>query len=614
MKVKLFPLLAVALLACVAALHWGDTRVAARAAVDLRIDRRYADKEGALYVLAVGINTYDLPEYKQQYAKGRRRAVCRCRRASGRGRPVTKVVLSDETATREIIEAAFKRAIAKVRPEDTFVFHFAGIGMSVPGPTPVAPSDFYLFTSDTNIPTRAETSGPDRQSKLQQATVKGISTKLLASWCAKIEARNQLIVLDSCDSAESFGSVATRIAGGDQELRELLAKNVVVLGTTGLTVESRELGHGELTYALLQGLKGEADTIQRDGQISVRELEGYFYGRFTQLILARNGPPPASSTYGRDFTLGRLPEVAALPPIGAVRLRPSPTPVATPATDAVVMRGDAPQPTQPPAPARTSQFANELADPTLPVPRKGKDYALLIATDKYEELEPLSNPVQDAHKVADVLKSDYGFVTEIVENPARAELKAVLRRYLLREDFTDEDQLFIFIAGHGVYDERVKEGYVAARDSKKGDDGKDSYLSHSDLRTIVNNIPCKHVFIVLDVCFGGAFDDNTSGSRSDPDQVTRWEHVVNNMRWRTRLFLTSGGRAYVPDGRPGASSPFARKLLEALRGGGGELGVLTYTKILGYVETVKPKPHKGDFGNNDPGSDFVFIARRGQPH
>jgi uncharacterized caspase-like protein len=607
--------------------HWQ----AGAARPDLRVHdlRRYADKEGALIVLAVGINKYDAPGYAQQFAKADAEDFAAAVERLAAGRPVTKIVLSDETATREFIEAAFKRVIDKARPEDTFIFHFAGLGFNLPGATPDAPSDFYLFPSDMSIPplktaplgpakrahAAAQLSKPTParadegtwQDSLRQAAAKGISTRLLASWCAKIEARNQLLVLDSCDSAENFRTVASRIAGGDQELRELLAKNVIVLGTTGLTVESKAIGHGELTYALLQGLQGEADGGARDGVISVRELEGYFYNKFTQLSLARNGNSrPASSTVGGDFPLGRLPGAtltvgAAAAPAQSPAEQPAAVEPAPPPAQAT--RGDKPAPSS----SSVSHFAVEL---NAPPPRKGRDYALLIATDKYDELQPLSNPVQDAHKIADELRVYYGFQTEIVENPTRTELKATLRRYLLKKDFTDEDQLFIFIAGHGVYAEETGEGYLAARDSKRNDEFRDTYLSHADLRTIVNNIPCKHILLVLDACFGGAFDEGTTGARFDPDEVTRPEQVARSLLLRARLYLTSGGRNYVPDGRPGASSPFARKLLEALRSGGGERGLLTFARIITYVETAKPKPHKGDFGNNDPGSDFVFIARR----
>ncbi|MBZ4171027.1 hypothetical protein JYG45_24325, partial [Escherichia fergusonii] len=74
-------------------------------------------------------------------------------------------------------------------------------------------------------------------------------------------------------------------------------------------------------------------------------------------------------------------------------------------------------------------------------------------------------------------------------------------------------------------------------------------------------------------------------------------------------YLTSGGKEYVPDGRPGQHSPFARKFLEALSTYGGADRILTYKEILGVVESVIPEPRYGEFGDNQPGSDFIFIGR-----
>jgi hypothetical protein len=52
-----------------------------------------------------------------------------------------------------------------------------------------------------------------------------------------------------------------------------------------------------------------------------------------------------------------------------------------------------------------------------------------------------------------------------------------------------------------------------------------------------------------------------------------------------------------------------RRLLEAFRSYGGKDGILTINEILQYVEKVKPEPRAGEFGTNEPGSDFIFVAR-----
>ena len=78
------------------------------------------------------------------------------------------------------------------------------------------------------------------------------------------------------------------------------------------------------------------------------------------------------------------------------------------------------------------------------------------------------------------------------------------------------------------------------------------------------------------------------------------------MKLKTRLFMTSGGKTYVPDGEPGHHSPFASKFLKALEEGGQKDGYLTFHRILPYVEDAKSAPRYGDFGDPAPGSDFFF--------
>ena len=180
--------------------------------------------------------------------------------------------------------------------------------------------------------------------------------------------------------------------------------------------------------------------------------------------------------------------------------------------------------------------------------------------------------------------------------------------------YGEDDQLFIFIAGHGAFNDDFREGYIIAKNSLKDDPEVSTYLSHSQLRNIVDQIPCRHIFLVIDACFGGTFDEKIArrGGPSSPspyEDATNREFIYRKMQFVTRRFLTSGGKEYVPDGRPGQNSPFVRRLLEALRSYGGGSGMLTTTTILSYVERVTPEPRYGEWGENQPGSDFIFVAK-----
>ncbi|MBP6721260.1 MAG: hypothetical protein KA239_02995, partial [Bacteroidia bacterium] len=85
--------------------------------------------------------------------------------------------------------------------------------------------------------------------------------------------------------------------------------------------------------------------------------------------------------------------------------------------------------------------------------------------------------------------------------------------------------------------------------------------------------------------------------------------INRKLQFKTRRYLTSGGKEYVPDGAPGSHSPYARKFLDALRNYGGHDRIMTLAELVLYFERLMPEPRFGEFGGNEPGSDFLFIAR-----
>jgi len=238
-----------------------------------------------------------------------------------------------------------------------------------------------------------------------------------------------------------------------------------------------------------------------------------------------------------------------------------------------------------------------------------KDYVLLFATNQYDNWTNLVNPIDDAQSVAKVLKEKYGFETEIVLNPTTDQVFNKLRDYAERK-FKPQDQLMIFFAGHGYFDDTFGEGFVVAKNSLKNDRAKTSFISHSRLRGVIQNIPTEHILLVMDVCFGGTFDPVIASTRGlgEPKTIDV-EFLLRKLSQRTRKYITSGGKEYVSDGIPGKHSPFTLKLLQALTDGGGNDGILTLSKIKTYVEKLQPEPRLGSFGDDKPESDFMFVNK-----
>jgi len=243
------------------------------------------------------------------------------------------------------------------------------------------------------------------------------------------------------------------------------------------------------------------------------------------------------------------------------------------------------------------------------------DYAILFATNDYDQWGDLTNPIKDVETIASELEEMYGFQVEIKRNPTQEEILLTLRKYS-QKSYLENDQLVIFFAGHGQFDELMGQGYIVTKESKKNDPAKTTYLSHAVLRGVIDYIPTEHTLLVMDVCFGGTFDPAIarSGSRGEEgsmySEISTNDFIKRKLRFKTRKYITSGGKQYVPDGRPGFHSPFASKFIEALRNYGGRDEIITLPELYGWLEKINPEPKAGSFGTDEPGSDFVFVVKK----
>ena len=238
-----------------------------------------------------------------------------------------------------------------------------------------------------------------------------------------------------------------------------------------------------------------------------------------------------------------------------------------------------------------------------------KDYALMIGTDKYDHWSDLVNPVYDVETISELLTDNYGFETEVLTDPQQDDFLVKLKEYS-KKKYRPQDQLLIFIAGHGQFDETFGEGYIVTRGSLQNDEAKTTYIPHSVLRSVINNIPCDHILLVMDVCFSGTFDPVIARSRSAVyDDLDDAELLVRKLSKKTRRYLTSGGKEYVSDGIPGQHSPFAQRFIEILKSRGGGDRIITLQEIYPVMQRLKTLPRTGEFGENEKDSDFVFVAK-----
>ena len=246
--------------------------------------------------------------------------------------------------------------------------------------------------------------------------------------------------------------------------------------------------------------------------------------------------------------------------------------------------------------------------------RKGQDYALFFAVDDYagnSEFSNLRNPIKDARAIANELEEMYGFETMVYENPSKIQIFKVLEAWQKRS-FKEEDQLFVFFSGHGTFWEFTKNGYFVP--SGKGSDFGD-YIELDNLGKIVTQIPCDHILLTIDACYSGTITQEIAFSKSNDfferpgvnDDTERQNIVYRQLRNKSRLILTSGGKARTSDGVN--RSPFSEVIINELRAAYTYRdGLVIFSDLLSKLERLDPVPHQGNLIGHESGG-FVFVAK-----
>jgi hypothetical protein len=233
-----------------------------------------------------------------------------------------------------------------------------------------------------------------------------------------------------------------------------------------------------------------------------------------------------------------------------------------------------------------------------------KYYALIIGVSEYQfsnqNLVDLDKPVKDAEALMKTLRN-YHFEPErttFLRNPTRSDIIETLE--VLSGKIKDNDNLLIFYAGHGFWDDKLMVGYWLPSDAKF--DKKSTWLSNSNLKDYITGIKSKHTLLITDACFGGSiFKSREVAGLSDYG-------VAKIYRLSSRKAMTSGNLKTVPD-----QSKFFEYLNKRLIENdtkylsSRELFNSLYNAVINNTNTVPQYGVIQDTG--DEGGDFIFIRK-----
>ncbi len=252
----------------------------------------------------------------------------------------------------------------------------------------------------------------------------------------------------------------------------------------------------------------------------------------------------------------------------------------------------------PPRHDPTSHFARVPTAPPF-----ARSIAIVIGIDQYANGIPaLRTAANDARRLGSLLSSEHGYeVISLLDGDATKERLTTLLTEELPSCISADDRVLFYFAGHGVArdGDDGPNGFLLPVNAARGDDT--TFLHMPLVHDALLALPCRHMMVILDSCFSGAF--RWSGVRDvddEPEVVHRekYERYVRDPAWQV---LTSAAQdqkaldqlsAGALGSRPGdgAHSPFALALFDAL-GGAGDLvphgagdGLVTATELYLYIE------------------------------
>ena len=236
----------------------------------------------------------------------------------------------------------------------------------------------------------------------------------------------------------------------------------------------------------------------------------------------------------------------------------------------------------------------------------GRYYALIIGIQDYADrsINDLDEPVADATSIKNILIRDYTFEPQdviLLQNPDRA---TIMRNFEdLSRKVTQNDNLFIFYAGHGYWDEKFQQGYWLPSDATK--DLRTQWISNSTVVDYIRGIQSNHTLLVTDACFsGGIFKTRSAFSDVPP--------AVNELyKLPSRKAMTSGTLKEVPD-----HSVFVEYLTKRLDENkeqylsSEQLFVSFRTAVINN-SPIQQIPQYGEIRQcGDEGGDFIFVKRK----
>lgn len=235
----------------------------------------------------------------------------------------------------------------------------------------------------------------------------------------------------------------------------------------------------------------------------------------------------------------------------------------------------------------------------------GKYYALLIGVSDYSDpsISDLDSlPIKDAQALSSTLSTHYLFQPEnikILSNPTRREMVIALDD--LSKKITPADNVLIFYAGHGHYEDENDIGYWLPHDAEVSNSS--NWMYNDQLVACIRKIKSLHTLLISDACFSGSIFKNRAVTMGAASDIIKKKYELPSRR-----AITSGTLKTVPN-----RSVFIKYVIDRLSSNKDPFFSASqlYQSIEAPVGNNSPSlPQFGVIQNvGDEGGDFIFIRK-----
>ena len=266
---------------------------------------------------------------------------------------------------------------------------------------------------------------------------------------------------------------------------------------------------------------------------------------------------------------------------------------------------------------QTPQFEISGVALERPLPELER-HALVIGIETYDPargLRPLASAVDDADGLAELLVEHHGYAADrvhrLLDGQATGEaIRAKLAELAKTLEAKNDTALLFFFAGHGEARGEVLagvEGFLLPHDA--GIERDPTWIAMDELRDAFEQLDCRHLLVVLDCCFAGAFNLSRSAPRARALFESQLRRFLEQRAWQVLTSAThnqlardvgsrplgrdftapaDGAAALVGDSPAGQTvhSPFTAALLEGLMGAAdaAEDGVITTADLFQHLD------------------------------